>query len=70
MAQGLAQRPELLLLDEPLAGIDIHAAVDIAEAIDSERNRGATIVMATHERAQAERADHVVRLEQGVLAAG
>ncbi|AOP55163.1 zinc ABC transporter ATP-binding protein AztA [Brevibacterium aurantiacum] len=70
VAQGLAQRPELLLLDEPLAGIDIHAAVDIAEAIDSERNRGATIVMATHERAQAERADHVVRLEQGVLAAG
>ena len=70
VAQGLAQRPELLLLDEPLAGIDIPAAVDIAEAIDSERNRGATIVMATHERAQAERADHVVRLEQGVLAAG
>ena len=67
VAQGLAQRPELLLLDEPLAGIDIHAAEDIADAVDSERRRGATVVMATHERTQAERADNVIRLDQGAL---
>lgn len=67
IAQGLAQRPELLLLDEPLAGIDVRAAEDIADAIDSERRRGATVVVATHERAQAEHADHVIRLDQGAL---
>ena len=68
VAQGLAQRADLLLLDEPLAGIDARAAEDITLAIDSERSRGATIVMATHERTQAARADHVVHLRQGALA--
>lgn len=70
IAQGLAQRPELLLLDEPLAGIDVHAAEDIADAIDSERNRGTTIIMATHERTQAEHADQVIRLDEGALVVG
>ncbi|NJC56031.1 zinc ABC transporter ATP-binding protein AztA [Brevibacterium marinum] len=65
VAQGLAQHSELLLLDEPLAGVDVRAAEDIAAAIESERSRGTTIVMATHESTQAERADHVVRLHQG-----
>ncbi|TSI19707.1 zinc ABC transporter ATP-binding protein AztA [Brevibacterium aurantiacum] len=68
VAQGLAQRADLLLLDEPLAGIDARATEDITLAIDSERSRGATIVMATHERTQAARADHVVHLRQGALA--
>ncbi|MCF2572035.1 zinc ABC transporter ATP-binding protein AztA [Brevibacterium sp. UCMA 11754] len=68
VAQGLAQRADLLLLDEPLAGIDARASEDITLAIDSERSRGATIVMATHERTQAARADHVVHLCQGALA--
>lgn len=67
VAQGLAQRAELLLLDEPLAGIDVEAAEDIGAAIESERDRGVTIVMATHDRTQAERADHVVRLDRGAL---
>lgn len=68
VAQGLAQRAQLLLLDEPLAGIDAEAAEDIGAAIESERERGVTIVMATHERTQAERADQVVRLDRGALA--
>lgn len=67
VAQGLAQRPELLLLDEPLAGIDVQAAEDIAAAIEAERRRGVTIVMATHEPTQAERADNVVALHGGGL---
>lgn len=67
IAQGLAQRPELLILDEPLAGIDARAADDIAEAIESEARRGTAIVLATHEPDQAERADQVLRLSRGAL---
>ncbi|WGW11835.1 zinc ABC transporter ATP-binding protein AztA [Saxibacter everestensis] len=65
VAQGLAQRPDLLLLDEPLAGVDFEAAECIARAIEAERSRGVTIVLATHDVGQAEQCDHVVHLEQG-----
>lgn len=66
VAQGLAQRCALLLLDEPLSGIDVTAAHDIDAAIAAERDRGTTVVLATHERAQIESADEVVLLRRGV----
>ncbi|MGR6091430.1 zinc ABC transporter ATP-binding protein AztA [Brevibacterium sp. CSND-B09] len=68
VAQGLAQDAPLLLLDEPLAGVDSEAVALIGRAIDQARSEGTTIVLATHDEAQAHSADQVVRLHRGSVA--
>lgn len=69
IAQGLVQQANLLLLDEPLAGIDKTTSELISTVIEQERARGTTIVMATHDPVQAEQSDRVLLLEHGRLSA-
>lgn len=70
VAQGLAQQAPILLLDEPVAGLDLPSIQRIRDAIDHERAAGRTILVATHDLAEAARADHVVLLDGRVVAAG
>jgi len=65
VAQGLAQRADLLLLDEPTSGTDALAQRLIERAITTELARGATIVQATHDPAVVAAAERVVLLENG-----
>ena len=67
IAQGLAQRAPLLLLDEPLAAVDASAAHYIRTAILDERNRGVTVLIATHDPSQTAEADKVIKLVNGRL---
>jgi zinc/manganese transport system ATP-binding protein len=69
LAQGLAQEPDLLLLDEPANGLDLDARRHISEAIDREKERGVTVVHVTHDLAMAMRAEHCLLLGQGRLLA-
>lgn len=70
VAQGLAQEHDLLLLDEPLTGIDLSAARAIDEAIHDEIHNGCTVILTTHDLSEARVADHVVLLAGRVVAAG
>lgn len=70
VAQGLAQDHDLLLLDEPLTGLDLPAATAIDQVIHDEQSRGCTIVMTTHDLSEAEAADWVVLLVGRVVAFG
>ncbi len=70
IAQGLAQEADILLLDEPVAGLDLASEQTIRSAIDDERAAGRTVVVATHDLAEATRADHVVMLNGTVVASG
>jgi zinc/manganese transport system ATP-binding protein len=65
VAQGLARRADLLVLDEPTVGLDDDALALIASAIGSEVARGAAVVLATHDPASLDSAHRVVRLENG-----
>ncbi|SFS74330.1 zinc/manganese transport system ATP-binding protein [Saccharopolyspora flava] len=69
VAQGLAQRAELLLLDEPDAGADPHARRLIAEAIRAETRRGSAVVQVSHDLTEARAADHCLLLHRGRLRA-
>lgn len=60
VAQGLAQQGELLLLDEPITGLDLVSRERIEEAITAELAAGVTVVATTHDVAEANRADHVL----------
>jgi ABC-type Mn2+/Zn2+ transport system ATPase subunit len=70
LAQVLAREAEILLLDEPTAGLDINGRKLVAELVAAERARGVTVVMATHELADAEHATAVLLLAQRVVSMG
>lgn len=70
IAQGLAQDADILLLDEPVAGLDLASEQTIRHAIDDDRASGRTVVVATHDLDEAARADRVVLLNRSVVAVG
>lgn len=70
LAQVLSRQAEILLLDEPTAGLDINGRKLVAELIATERARGVTVVMATHELQDAEQANTVMLLAQRVVSIG
>lgn len=70
VAQGLAQDADLLLLDEPVTGLDLTSRERILTVVEQVRDRGGSVVVATHDLGDAERADHVMLLAGCVIAAG
>ncbi len=70
LAHALARQADVLLLDEPTAGLDAHAQERYVSLIAEERARGAAVVIATHDVRDAARADHVLLLAGRVVAAG
>ena len=70
VAQGLAQHAEVLLLDEPLTGVDVGSRQHILDAIDAERTAGHAVVVSTHDLGDASAADHVLLLAGRVVASG
>ena len=70
VAQGLAQDADLLLLDEPITGLDLVSRQHILEAIEAERAGGRAVVVSTHDLGDANEADHLLLLAGRVVAAG
>ena len=70
VAQGLAQEHDILLLDEPLTGLDLTSARAIDAVIHDETTRGCTIIMTTHDLPEAQVAGHVLLLSGRVIASG
>ena len=72
LALALVGRPELLVLDEPTAGMDPAAKQATRERIAGLRAAGTTILLTTHELGDVERlADRVAMLDRGrIVAAG
>ena len=48
LARAIAQRPHVLLLDEPIAGINSQEALEIAQVIGKLRGLGMTILLVEH----------------------
>ena len=72
LAVALVGRPDVVFLDEPTAGLDPHARLQVWDLLREERDRGCTVVVTTHSFGEAERlADTVVIVGAGrVLALG
>ncbi len=72
LARALLHEPELLFLDEPSSGLDPVAARAVDERIAGLRDGGTTVLLCTHNLAQAQAlCDRVVVLEHGkVVASG
>ncbi len=62
VAQGLAQRAPVLLLDEPTAGLDTHSQRHLRRIMRAEADRGTTVLVATHDLNEAAEADAMIVL--------
>lgn len=67
LACALLHKPDLLLLDEPTAGIDPLARRDFWDKIHQLRLKGVTTLMSTHYMDEAERCDELAYLSSGHL---
>lgn len=70
VAQGLAQQAEIVLLDEPMTGLDLVSAEMISRAIAEEVAAGTTVVLTTHDVAEANSAEHVLLMSGRVHTEG
>ncbi len=71
VGRALAQEGDVLLLDEPLTGIDAPSQDVILGALEAQRRLGRTILMTTHDLGQAARVcDHLLILNRSVVAMG
>jgi manganese transport system ATP-binding protein len=70
VAQGVAQDHDILLLDEPLTGLDLLSAKTIDAIIHEEPEHGCAVVLTTHDLEEAAAADHVLLTCGRVLASG
>lgn len=70
LALAIAHEPQVLFLDEPTAGLDVPSRAELHRLIRELRAAGTTIILATHDMAEAEEmADRVAILLAGRIAA-
>ncbi|GAB3081497.1 hypothetical protein GCM10027080_32140 [Pedococcus soli] len=70
LAAALVGRPEVAFLDEPSAGLDPHARLDVWELVREVADAGAAVILTTHSFEEAERlADHIVVVASGRVVA-
>jgi ABC-2 type transport system ATP-binding protein len=68
LAQALIQKPALLVLDEPTAGVDPAGVREIRDVILALKDRGVTVLLSSHLLGQVQEiCDHVGILANGVL---
>ena len=66
IAAAIFEKPDLILLDEPTNALDADGTELAAKIIREERERGALIILACHEREFLENAaDEVIKIEHG-----
>jgi manganese/iron transport system ATP-binding protein len=71
IARALAQEAELLLMDEPLTGLDMPSQEAIFEILDSLRPEQMTVLVSTHDlRVAADRFDRLMLLRHQLLGFG
>ena len=69
LALAVAHDPQVLFLDEPTAGLDVASRVELHDMVRERQAEGATIILATHDMAEAEEmSDRVAILLLGKIA--
>ncbi len=67
IARALVNDPAVLLADEPTGNLDVEAGAEVLRVLRAGADDGRAVVLVTHERAAAEIADRVLRLDAGRL---
>jgi putative ABC transport system ATP-binding protein len=66
IARALAPKPPLIIADEPTGNLDTTTGRQVADLLFSKQaERGATLILVTHDNALAGRCDRMLRVDQG-----
>ena len=68
LARCLMRRPDLVLLDEPYAGLDSDSRIVVNDLLADTRRRGGTVLLASHEAPPAHLLDRSITLDCGRVA--
>ena len=69
IAAALMEQPDLVILDEPFNALDTDGVTMTANLIRNEKERGALVIMACHDREQLEfLADEIIEISGGKAA--
>jgi putative ABC transport system ATP-binding protein len=66
-ARALANNPPLLLVDEPTGNLDRRTSAQVAGILNTLKEEGKTVVVATHDEGIVKAADQLLHLEEGML---
>ena len=68
IALAVCHNPQILILDEPTAALDVESRVELHTLMKELKSQGTTIVLATHDMAEAEKmADRIAILLKGKI---
>lgn len=67
IARALSADPALILADEPTGNVDTDTGEEIMSLLRDANDRGNTVLLVTHERRIAERADEIVHVTDGII---
>lgn len=68
IAQALMEKPSLLILDEPMNGLDNRGSEDIRKLLNSLREQGTTTLLASHNPVDISvLCDHVFEMDNGII---
>ena len=67
IARALANKPEIILADEPTGALDSKTGTEIKKLLKDLNSEGQTIVLITHDNSMAEEAKRIVRIADGKL---
>ena len=70
IAQALAGQPDVVMLDEPVTGLDIPSQERILDVIDDYTSRGAVVIITTHHLDEARHCDSVMLMANRLVASG
>jgi lipoprotein-releasing system ATP-binding protein len=70
IARALMNNPRVLLADEPTGNLDETTGEEILNLLEAQHRNGLTMVMVTHDRSIAQRADRIVELHDGQVVTG
>jgi manganese/iron transport system ATP-binding protein len=71
IARALAQEAELMLMDEPLTGLDINSQEEVFSILDQLKEQGVTIMVSLHDlKVAAQRFERIMLLNHQMLAIG
>jgi putative ABC transport system ATP-binding protein len=69
IARALANDPDILLLDEPTGNLDSVAEAEILDLLQELHRQGKTVIIVTHSDEVAKRAERIIRVKDGLIAA-
>jgi putative ABC transport system ATP-binding protein len=65
IARAIANKPPLILADEPTGNLDTKTGDKVLDMLEGLHAEGRTIVMVTHSRENAERAERIIEIRDG-----